>query len=107
MVGFRSAGFVLSGCGIRIFVLGNMGLGWGGWGKVQVNDGGGWGCGRDGVWRGTGVVVCIAYWKCLKGAVVRLMSCNAPLKVSRLLWANTLKESLFHWAIVHGKKLYL
>ena len=23
-------------------------------GKVQVNDGGGWGCGRDRVWRGTG-----------------------------------------------------
>ena len=29
---------VLSGSGIRVFVLGNMGLGWGGWGKVQVND---------------------------------------------------------------------
>ena len=53
---FRMAGFMLSGSGIRVFVLGNMGLGWGGWGKVQVNDGGGWGCGRDGVWRGTGVV---------------------------------------------------
>ena len=37
------AGFMLSGSGIRVFVLGNMGLGWGGWGKVQVNDGGGWG----------------------------------------------------------------
>ena len=34
---------MLSGSGIRLFVLGNMGLGWGGWGKVQVNDGGGWG----------------------------------------------------------------
>ncbi|KAK2186755.1 hypothetical protein NP493_190g05005 [Ridgeia piscesae] len=90
MVGFRMAGFMLSGSGIRIFVLGNMRLGWGGWGKVQVNDGGGCGCGRDGVWRGTGVVVCIAYWRCLKGAVVRLISCNAPLKASRLLWANTL-----------------
>ena len=45
-----------------------------GWiGKVQVNDGGGWGCGRHGLWRGTGVVVCIAYWTCLKGAVVRLI----------------------------------
>ncbi|KAK2191793.1 hypothetical protein NP493_45g03001 [Ridgeia piscesae] len=43
MVGFRMAGFMLSGSGIRLFVLGNMGLGWGGWGKVQVNDGGGWG----------------------------------------------------------------
>ncbi|KAK2172845.1 hypothetical protein NP493_925g02011 [Ridgeia piscesae] len=46
MVGFRMAGVMLSGSGIRVFVLGNMGLGWGGWGKVQVNDGGG--CGRDG-----------------------------------------------------------
>ena len=55
MVGFRMAGFVLSGSAIR--VLGNVGLGWDGWGKVQVNDGGGWGCDRDGVWRGTGVVV--------------------------------------------------
>ena len=45
MVGFRMAGFMLSGSGIRAFVLGNMGLGWGGWRKVQVNDGGGWGGG--------------------------------------------------------------
>ena len=52
-------------------------------GKVQVND---WGeGGRDGVWRGTGVVVWVVYWRCLIGAVVRLMSCNAPLKASRLL----------------------
>ena len=43
LLGFRMAGFKLSGSGIRVFVLGNMGLGWGGWGKVQVNDGGGWG----------------------------------------------------------------
>ena len=92
MLGFRMAGFMLSGSGIRVFVLGNMGLGWGGWGKVQVNDGGGWGCGRD----GDGVVVYIVYWRCLKGAIVRLMSCNAPLKVSRLLWATTLEGSLFH-----------
>ena len=34
MVGFRMAGFVLSGSEIRVFVLGNMGLGWGGWGKI-------------------------------------------------------------------------
>ncbi|KAK2178105.1 hypothetical protein NP493_562g03029 [Ridgeia piscesae] len=105
MVGFRMAGFMLSGSGIRVFVLGNMGLG-GGWGKVQVNGGEGWVCGRDVVWRGTGVVMYIAYWRCLKGAIVRLMSCNAPLKVSRLLWA-TLGGSLFDWAIVRGKKLYL
>ena len=26
---FRMAGFVLSGSGIRVFVLGNMALGWG------------------------------------------------------------------------------
>ena len=65
------------------------------------------GCGRDGVWRGTGVVVCIAYLRYLKGAIVRLMFCNAPLKVSRLLWANILERSLLHWAIVRGKKLYL
>ena len=36
--------------------------------KVLVNEGGGWGCGRDGVGRGSGVVVCIAYWRCLKDA---------------------------------------
>ena len=42
MVGFRMAGFMLSGSGIRVFVLENMGLGWGGWGKVQVNDGEGY-----------------------------------------------------------------
>ena len=41
------AGFMLSGSGIRVFVLGNMGLGWGGWGKVQIKGGGvvGMGCG--------------------------------------------------------------
>ena len=43
LLGFRMAALMLSGSGIRVFVLGNMGLGWGGWGKVQVNDGGGWG----------------------------------------------------------------
>ena len=32
------------------------------------------GCGRDGVWRGTGVVVCITYLRYMKGAIVRLMS---------------------------------
>ena len=72
LLGFRMAGFMLSGSGIRVFVLGNMGLGWGGLWKVQVNDGGGW-------------VVYIAYLRCMKGAIVRLMSCNAPLKVSRLV----------------------
>ena len=47
MVGFRMAGFMLSGSGIRVFVLGNVELGWGGWGKVQVNGVGvvGMGCG--------------------------------------------------------------
>ena len=39
-------------------MLGNMGLGWGGWGKIQVNDEGGCGCGRDWVWRGQGGGVC-------------------------------------------------
>ncbi|KAK2182353.1 hypothetical protein NP493_357g00001 [Ridgeia piscesae] len=50
------AGFMLSGSGIRVFVLGNMGLGWGGWGKVQIKGGGvvGMGCGGG---RGGGV-----YW---------------------------------------------
>ena len=38
MVGFRMAGFMLSGSGIKICVLGTVGLGWGEWGKVQVND---------------------------------------------------------------------
>ena len=56
------------------------------------------------MWRGhAGVVVCVIYWRCLKGAVVRLMS----LKASRLLWVNILDGSLFHMAIVRGKKLYL
>ena len=58
MVGFRMAGFVLSGSGIRAFVLGNMGLGWGGWGKVYMYVSGGevrgGGSAGDGVWRETG-----------------------------------------------------
>ena len=44
---FQDGGFELSGSGIRVFVLGNMGLEWGGWGNVQVSDGG--------VWEGPGV----------------------------------------------------
>ena len=64
-------------------------------------------CGRGEVWRGTGVVVCVVYWRCLKGAVVRSISCNAPLKASRLLGINALDESLIHCGIVWGKKLYL
>ena len=40
VVGFRMAGFTLSGSGIRACVLGNVELGWGGWGKVQFNVGG-------------------------------------------------------------------
>ncbi|KAK2171400.1 hypothetical protein NP493_1072g01008 [Ridgeia piscesae] len=58
MVGFRMVIFMLSGSGIRVFVVVNMGLGWGGWGKVQVNDGGGWGYGRDGCGGGRGGGVC-------------------------------------------------
>ena len=56
---------------------------------------------------GTGVVVCIVYCRCLKGAVVRLISCNASLKALRLLGINALNGSLVHCAIVRGKKLYL
>ena len=37
VVGFRMAGFMLSGSGIRVCVLGNVELGWG---KVQFNAGG-------------------------------------------------------------------
>ena len=48
------------------------------------------------------MVVCAVYWRCLKGVFVRLMSSNAPLKASRLLWVNTLDGSVFHWAIVQG-----
>ena len=39
-VGFRMAGFMLSGSGIKVFVHGSVELGWGGWGKVQFNVGG-------------------------------------------------------------------
>ena len=98
------AGFMLSGSGIRVFVLGNTGLGWGGWGKVQIKGGGvvGMGCGGG---RGGGV-----YWllEVPEGCNCQVNVLQyAPLKVSRLLWANTLEGSLFHWAIVCGKKLYL
>ena len=54
-VGFRMAGYMLSGRGIRVFVLGNVEFGWGGWGKIQtmgdgvgvagMGCGGGWGGG--------------------------------------------------------------
>jgi len=44
MVGFRMAGFMLSGTRIRVFMLGNMGLGWGERGKYKLM------MGRVGVW---------------------------------------------------------
>ena len=50
---------------------------------------------------------CVVYWRCLKGAVVRLISYNAPLKASIVLGIYALDESLFHSAIVRGMKLYL
>ena len=56
MVGFRMAGFVLSGS--EITALGNMGLGRGGWGKVQDNDVGGWGVVGTGCGGGQG-------WSCV------------------------------------------
>ena len=52
------------------------------------------------------MVVCVVFLRYLKGAVVRLISCSAPLKASRLLGINTFDESV-HWAIVGGEKLYL
>ena len=31
------AGFMLSGSGIKVFVFGNMGLGWGGWENIYIS----------------------------------------------------------------------
>ena len=45
------------------------------------------------------------YGRYVKGAVVRSISRNAPVKASRLLGINALDGSLFHCAIVQGKKL--
>ena len=56
MVSFRMAGIMLSGSGIRVFVLGNVGLGWGGWEKKyksMIGEGGGvvgMGCGGGKEW---------------------------------------------------------
>ena len=87
MVGFRMAGLMLSGSGIRVFVLGNMGLGWGGWEKVQVNDGE-----AGGVEGNRGGSVCVVYC-CLKASI--------------LLWVNTLyrssgKEAVFQVVVGGG-----
>ena len=49
VVGFRMAGFMSSGSGIKVFVHGNVELGWAGWGTVQLNVGGWCGCGRGGM----------------------------------------------------------
>ena len=51
-------------------------------------------CGRGMVWRGTWVVVCVVYWRCQKGAVVTLISCNAPMKASGLLGITSVLCSL-------------
>ena len=91
LVGFRMASFVLSGSGIRVFVLGNMELGRGGWGKYRSVVG-----------------VCVVYLlDVLEGCSCQfIISSNALLKASRL-WINALDWSLFHCAIVQGEKLYL
>ena len=100
---------MLSVSGIRVFVL-CLGI----WDEGGVDGkkkrsvlGEGGVCGRGGVCRGIGVVVCVVYWRRLKGAVVRLISYNAPLKASMLLGIHALDGNLFHSAIVRGKKLYL
>ena len=55
---------MLSGSGIRVFVFWNMGLGWGGWRKIQVNDGEeGWGVVGTGCCRVTGLLLCVVYWR--------------------------------------------
>ena len=86
---------MLSGSGIRVFVLGIMGLGWCGWGKVQVNDGGGWGCGRDGVWRGTGAVVCICLLEVPEGC-----SCQVNVLQSTLEGVETVVGKYIRWKSV-------
>ena len=48
-------------------------------------------------------MVCVVYWRYLQDAVVRLMSCNAPLGASRLKWVNAIDGSMFHWAFVRIK----
>ena len=52
-------------------------------------------CGRSGALRGRVAVNCVVYGRYLKGAVVRSISCSAPLKVSRLLEVDALDGSLF------------
>jgi len=77
LVGFKVVGSMLSGSGMRVFVLGNLRLGWSGWEKYRsvlgrVGDAIGVGCrGGQGWWR------CIVYGRYLKDAVVRSVSCNA------------------------------
>jgi len=63
----------------------------------------GTGCGGD----RSGGVHCLCHGRCMNGAVVRSISCNAPLKALRLLGMNALNGSLFHCPTVQGKKLYL
>ena len=58
----------------------------------------------DGLWRGMGWWYCVVYGRYLEGAVFRSISCNAPLKVSRLLGINVFRGSLFHCAVVWGKE---
>ena len=96
MVGFRMAGFMLSESGIRVFVLGNMELGWGGWGKVQVNYEGGWGYGRAG-WgvegdRGGGV--------CFLLEVPEGCSCQVNVLQCTLEWVETVMGKYIGWKSV-------
>ena len=55
------------------------------------------------------MVVCVVYWRCLKGAVVRLI-CPATARLQCTLEGveivvGTLDGSLSHWATIRGKKL--
>ena len=64
----------------------------------------GMGCGGGGGW--VGGIYCLL--EVPQGCSCQvIISCNALLKASGLVWVNTLGGSLFHWAIVRGKKLFI
>ena len=81
-------------------MLGNVELEQGGWGKVQVTDGGRCGCGRDGIWRGAGVgggVCCLM-------EVPEGCSCLVNVLQCTLEGVETVVGKYIRWKSVRGKE---
>ena len=80
---------------------------WGGWEKVQVSVGGGWGCGRGGMGGGRGGGVC-CQWEVPEGCschVNNILQCT--LEGVQIVGDKRIRRKSVPLGYFNGKKLYL